>query len=106
MPMQKTFDTGHLHDGKVPQNTLPSSKCPPHSLNPKLLHRVFLRYLQLYVHVQIFLTTWSSFNCYKVMHMIIFVPVYSSYMYSGQTLEMQDSRKEKEKEVTCMVTGQ
>lgn len=58
-----------------------------------------------YIHVQIILTIWSSFNCYEVLHMIILVSVYSLYMYSGQTLELQDSRKEKEKEVTCMVTG-
>jgi len=38
--------------------------------------------------------------------MIILLSFYSLYTYSGQTLELQDSRKEKEKEVTCIVTGQ
>ena len=62
--------------------------------------------LHTFMTVQIILTIWSSFNCYEVLHVIILVSVYSLYMHSGQTLELQDSRKEKEKEVTCMVTGQ
>ena len=37
------------------------------------------------------------------MHMIILVSVYSLYMFSEKTLELQDNRPEKVKEVTCMV---
>ena len=37
------------------------------------------------------------------MHMIILVSVYSLYTYSDKTLELQDNRPEKVKEVTCMV---
>ena len=66
---------------------------------------VFWETYGIYIHVQIFLTIiMFKFNSYEVLH--TYVSVYSFYMYSGQTLELQDSRKEKEKEVTCTVTGQ